>query len=68
MAARYHTVRMGDTLESISQAYYRSPEFDNYIYQHNLHTVDDPNRLDVGQHLAIPHLPIVPAILSALDD
>lgn len=65
---RYHTVRPGDTLESISNAYYRSPEFDDYIYQHNLHTVPNPNRLDIGQNIAIPHLPAIPRLISLMDD
>jgi nucleoid-associated protein YgaU len=68
MATRQHTVRYGDTLESISQAYYRSPEFDNFILSANMHTISNPNRLDIGQHIVIPHLPVTSRILAALDD
>lgn len=65
---RTHKVMPGDTLEKISEAYYRSPEFDLFIYEHNKHTVQNPNRLDVGQVLVIPHLPVTRQLTAMMDD
>jgi nucleoid-associated protein YgaU len=67
MGARVHTIRYGETLESISEAYYRSPEFDNFIYSANTHVILNPNRLDVGQHIVIPHLPVTSQLLAMMD-
>lgn len=64
---RTHKVMPGDTLEKISEAYYRSPEFDQYIADHNTHTVLNPNRLDIGQILVIPHLPVSSQLLAMMD-
>lgn len=65
---QFHTIKPGDTLESISEAYYRSPEFDNYIYDHNLHTIQNPNYLPVGQTLIIPYIPLPKRFMAMMDE
>jgi nucleoid-associated protein YgaU len=59
MSMKLHTVRPGDTLESIALAYYKDADLDNYIYQANTTVIQDINTLYPGQVIAIPHLPIL---------
>ena len=59
MAKKLHTVRPGDTLESIAAAYYKDESLDDFIFSHNTTTVANPNVLYPGQVLIIPHLPML---------
>lgn len=54
---RYHRVKYNETLASISDHYYGSPDFAMVIYQHNRHFIADPNAIYPGQRIAIPHIP-----------
>jgi len=65
---RTHKVMPGETLEKISEAYYRSPEFDQYIFNHNTHVIQNPNRLDAGQVIVIPHIPVTSQLVAMMDD
>lgn len=65
MAMRYHQVRKGETLATIAQAYYGDPAKWAYIYRHNTHFIPDPNHLDPGQRILIPHL-VLPGLLNKL--
>lgn len=53
---RTHRVRYAETLSSLASKYYGDPGLWEHIYQANRHYVADPNRLDPGQCLVIPHL------------
>lgn len=59
MAMKFHTVRPGDTLESIALAYYKDADLDNYIFQANTTVIQDINNLYPGQCIVIPHLPLL---------
>lgn len=59
MGKKLHTVRPGDSLESIAAAYYKDAELDDFIFQHNTTTIANPNQLHVGQTIIIPHLPML---------
>lgn len=59
MAKKTHTVRPGDTLESIAKGYYNDPELGDYIFQHNTTNIQNPNVLYPGQSILIPHLPFL---------
>lgn len=63
---RYHQVRYGDTLTSISTAYYGSPDYAMAIYQHNKHYVANPNQLHPGQKLSLPVVGILQRIIDGL--
>lgn len=53
---RTHRVLYGETLSTIAMAYYHDPGKWAIIFQHNSHYLPDPNHLDPGQILVIPHL------------
>lgn len=53
-AARTHKVTSGDTLSSISQKYYGTPNKWMDIYRANQNIMSSPNALRVGQELKIP--------------
>lgn len=59
MSKKFHTVRPGDTLESIAAAYYKDDTLDDFIFQHNTTTIANPNTLYPGQTIVIPHLPLL---------
>jgi nucleoid-associated protein YgaU len=54
-----HTVRPGDTLESIAKAYYNDDSLDDYLFQANTTVIQNSNVLYPGQVIAIPHLPLL---------
>lgn len=54
-----HTVRPGDTLESIAEAYYKDEELADFLFTHNKSVIQNPNLLYPGQAITIPHLPKV---------
>lgn len=54
---REHTVRPGETLYSIAEAYYGSGEYAAFIFRHNDTVIQDPNRIYPAQVITIPHLP-----------
>lgn len=53
---RTHTVRYAETLSSLAQKYYGDAGWWESIYQANRHYIANPNALDPGQVLVIPHL------------
>lgn len=55
MSKRTHRVRNAETLSTIAEAYYRDPAKWILIYQANRHYIANPNQLDPGQVLVIPH-------------
>lgn len=59
MGMKTHRVMPGDTLASIAQAYYKDDSLDDYIFQHNTTVIANPNQLQPGQTIAIPHLPLL---------
>lgn len=59
MAMKTHTVRPGETLESIAKAYYNDESLDVYIYKHNTQVIRDINQIYPGQIIVIPHLPLL---------
>ena len=52
--ARSHVVQPGDTLFSLSRLYYNSPHRWKDILEANSTTIDDPEKLKLGQTLTIP--------------
>lgn len=54
---RIHTVEYGETLATIAYVYYGDPKLLGLIYQHNRHTIPNPNVVQVGQKLTIPYSP-----------
>jgi nucleoid-associated protein YgaU len=54
-----HTVRPGDTLESIAKAYYNDDSLDDYLFQANTTVIQNSNVLYPGQVIVIPHLPLL---------
>jgi nucleoid-associated protein YgaU len=56
MAIRYYRCRQGDTLEKISEKVYGDKQYATFIYKHNDHIISDPNHLNPGQALVIPHI------------
>ncbi len=52
--ARYHTVQKKDTLYSLARQYYGDAKKWRDIYEANRAELGDPNRIKVGQRLAIP--------------
>jgi nucleoid-associated protein YgaU len=56
MALRTHRVRYAETLSSLAARYYGNASRWEHIYQANRHYIADPNRLDPGQNIVIPHL------------
>ena len=59
MTMKMHTVRYGDSLPSIAQAYYNDETLDDFIFQHNSAVIANPNVLYPGQVIVIPRLPIL---------
>lgn len=59
MAMKTHTVRPGETLDSIAEAYYGDGDLDTYIFRHNSTTIADINRIYPGQVIVIPHVPLL---------
>ena len=57
MATQYHIVRPGETLESIAKGYYGDEDLGDYIFKHNTAYILDPNHLQLGQSIVIPHIP-----------
>lgn len=57
MALKTHTVRPGETLDSIARAYYGDGDLDTHIFQHNTTVIKDINRIYPGQVIVIPHIP-----------
>ena len=53
-APRSHVVQPGDTLFSLSRLYYNSPHRWKDILEANTGTIDDPEKLKLGQTLTIP--------------
>lgn len=51
---RYHVVRKDETLSSISQLYYGTPNQWRRIVQANTETIEDANRISPGTRIAIP--------------
>jgi nucleoid-associated protein YgaU len=49
-----HTVVAGDTLPRLAKHYYGDPTLYPKIYEANLDTLADPNKLRPGQKLRIP--------------
>jgi LysM repeat protein len=49
-----YTVQPGDTLSKIAQRYYGDASQYRKIFEANQDQLDDPNRIQVGQHLVIP--------------
>jgi len=59
MSMKTHTVRPGETLDSIARAYYGDGEMDTFIFQHNQTLIKDINRVYPGQVIVIPHVPFL---------
>lgn len=55
---RYHTVKQGETLATISKDYYGDEKYLAAIYQANRQYIDNMNQIFAGQMLAIPYLTI----------
>ncbi|HMJ04943.1 MAG TPA: LysM domain-containing protein, partial [Chthoniobacterales bacterium] len=53
-APRSHVVQPGDTLFSLSRQFYHSPDRWKEILEANGKSIDDPEKLKVGQTLTIP--------------
>jgi LysM repeat protein len=53
-APRSHVVQQGDTLFSLSRQFYNSPNRWKDILEANSNSIDDPEKLKVGQTLMIP--------------
>ena len=53
-AARSHVLQPGDTLFSLSRLYYNSPHRWKDILEANSQSIDDPEKLKLGQTLTIP--------------
>ncbi len=54
--SRYHKVKKGDTLKTISEKFYKDPAKWQLIYQTNKDIIEDPNILYPGQRLCIPQV------------
>ena len=55
---RKHCVQPTDyNLSVVSKHYYGTPDHALVIYQANRSILDDPNRIQPGQVLIIPHIP-----------
>jgi len=52
--SRFHTVQKKDTLYSLARQYYGDQSRWKDIYQANKGDISDPNKIRVGQRLAIP--------------
>jgi LysM repeat protein len=55
--ARSYTVRRGDTLSSIAQRFYGSPDDWAWLYQANRSVLASPNVIYPGQVLSVPYEP-----------
>jgi nucleoid-associated protein YgaU len=56
VSLRTHRVQRGETLSEIAETYYKDPAKWAVIYQHNERYLPNPNQLEPGQNLVIPHL------------
>jgi LysM repeat protein len=56
-ASRSYTVRAGDTLSGIAQAFYRDANDWPWLYDRNDTTISDPNLIYVGQVIEVPYNP-----------
>jgi len=65
LETRTHRVQRGETLASIAQTYYGDSAKWAVIYQHNERYLANPNQLEPGRHLVIPHL-LLPGLADAL--
>jgi nucleoid-associated protein YgaU len=50
---REHTVKKGDTLTKIARKHYGTDDFQP-IFRANVHLLDDPDVIQVGQVLRVP--------------
>ena len=62
---RTHRVARGETLATIAQTYYKDAGKWAVIYQHNERYIPNPNQLEPGQTLVIPHL-VAPGLADHL--
>ena len=53
-ATQWHEVKPGDTLWKIAEQYYGDGSLYTQIFEANKDTLDDPNKIKVGQKLRIP--------------
>lgn len=56
-AERVHTVQAGETLSSISQRYYGSVRYTDFLFNANRDQLRSPDDLRLGQELRVPPLP-----------
>ncbi len=56
MGVRLHTVRPGENLATIAEAYYGNPELASFIFVHNTNTIESINAVYPMQTIVIPHL------------
>ncbi len=49
-----HTVRSGETFQTISKIYYESERYDKALWSANKKAIPDPDRLTVGDKIIIP--------------
>jgi nucleoid-associated protein YgaU len=54
--ARIYTVAPGDRLCDIAEKYYGDPRKIGPIWQANRQLIQDPNQLNIGVRLLIPHI------------
>lgn len=62
---RTHRVQRGETLAGIAQTYYGDASLWSVIYQHNERYIQNPNQLEPGRHLVVPHL-LAPGLARGL--
>ena len=65
LETRTHRVQRGETLAGIAQTYYGDHTKWAVIYQHNERYLPNPNQLNPGQELVVPHL-LLPGLADAL--
>jgi nucleoid-associated protein YgaU len=65
LETRTHRVQRGETLAGIAQTYYGDPGKWAVIYQHNDRYIRNPNQLDPGVELVVPHL-LLPGLAQGL--
>ena len=53
---RHHTVQPGERLSDIAEKFYGDPRKIGPIFQANRAIIQDPNQLNIGAELLIPHL------------
>lgn len=62
---RTHRVARGETLAGIAQTYYGDASKWSVIYRHNDRYIRNPNQLDPGMELVVPHL-LLPGLSNLL--